>query len=84
MLEKEFKYYLDNQKELLKNYDGRYLVIVGEQVVSDHDTLTSALLSAQKKYEKGSFLIQKCTEGDKDYTAKYHSRVKISHAGVHC
>jgi hypothetical protein len=30
MLEKEFEYYLANQGKLLKKYNNRYLVIVGE------------------------------------------------------
>ncbi len=84
MLEKEFKYYLEHQNELVQKYDGRFLVIVGEAVVGDYATFANAYAYAQKKYELGTFLIQKCTEGDKDYTAKYHSRVRIPHASVHC
>ena len=36
MLEKEFQYYLDNQDELVKKYNGRVVVIVGENVVGDY------------------------------------------------
>jgi calcineurin-like phosphoesterase family protein len=78
MLDKEFKYYLDNQNELLKKYNGRFIVIVGEDVVGDYDTFDDAYFKSVEKYKLGTFLIQKCTEGDKDYTQTFHSRVKFA------
>ena len=75
MLDKEFQYYLDNQNELVKKYDGRYIAIVGEQVVGDYETYEQAIDETVKTHELGTFLIQKCTEGDKDYTQTFHSRV---------
>jgi hypothetical protein len=74
MLDKEFSYYLANQNELLKKYSNRFLVIVGEEVVGDYDTHEQALFQSKKKHKLGTFLIQKCTEGDSDYTVTFHSR----------
>lgn len=79
MLEKEFQYYLDHQEELVKKYDNRYLVIADEEVVGSYDSFANAVSEAEQKYEVGSFLVQKCSEGEKDYTVKYHSRVRIPH-----
>ncbi len=75
MLDREFKYYIDHQSELLKRYNGRYVVIVGNEVVSTHDDYEEALFGASKKYAVGTFLVQKCTEGEKAYTQTFHSRV---------
>jgi len=75
MLDKEFQYYLDNQNNLVKKYDGRYVVIVGEKVVGDYADYSQVLSHSLKKYEMGTFLIQKCFPGDKDYTLTFHSRV---------
>ena len=75
MLEKEFEYYLDNQEKLLKKYDGRVLVIVGEQVVGDFDNYEDALFDSIKKYELGTFLLQECTEGEDAYTETFYSPV---------
>ena len=75
MLEKEFKYYKDHQKDLVKKYEGRFLTIVGEEVVGDHPTQLEAYLEAKKKYEMGSFLIQHCLPGEGSYTQTFHSRV---------
>jgi hypothetical protein len=71
MLDKEFQYYLDNQNELLKKYKGRFVVIIGDKVVGDYETLDDAYFNSIKQYEAGTFLIQKCTDGDKDYTATF-------------
>ena len=38
MLEKEFKYYLDNQKELLKKYFNKFIVIKDNKVVASFDS----------------------------------------------
>jgi len=75
MLDKEFKYYLTHQDELLKKYNNRVLVIVGEEVVDNYDSFEDALYqSLAKKYELGTFLIQECTEGEDAYTETFHSR----------
>ncbi len=36
MLEKEFKYYLDHQKDLIEKYKGRYVVIRNDEVIGDY------------------------------------------------
>lgn len=75
MLEKEFQYFIDNQNELLKKYNGRFIAIVGEQVVGDYDSFDQAIDETMKEHELGTFLIQECTEGEKAYTQTFHSRV---------
>lgn len=74
MLEKEFKYYLDNQDELVKKYNHRFIVIIGNDVVGDYSTMDEAFNNSISKYEMGTFLIQECTEGDSAYTQTFHSR----------
>lgn len=75
MLEKEFKYYLDNQKELVKKYNGKFIVIIDNEVVGDYGSYDEALFESCKKHELGTFLIQECTEGEDAYTQTFHSRV---------
>lgn len=74
MLEKEFKYYIDNQSELLKKYNGRFIAIVGNEVVGNYDSFEDAVEKTSQKYTIGTFLIQECSEGDSAYTQTYHSR----------
>lgn len=74
-LEELFNFYLANQTELVKLYDGKYIVLVDNQVVGTFDTMEQAYNYAESKYELGTFLIQLCTPGDEAYTQTFHSRV---------
>lgn len=75
MLEKEFQFYLDNQQKLLQDYNGKYIVIIGSEVKGAYNSEIEAFSESKKKYELGTFLIQKCTSGKDDYTETFHSRV---------
>lgn len=75
MLDAEYKYYLEHQQELLELYRGRFVVIVGDDVVGNYGTQAEAYLNSIKDYELGTFLIQECTDGTSGYTQTYHSRV---------
>jgi hypothetical protein len=75
MLDKEFQYYLDNQSELVKKYNGCFIVIIGDEVVGNYDSYEPALFASMGKYELDTFLIQECTEGEGAYTQTFHSRV---------
>lgn len=75
MLEKEFQYYLDNQKELAKKYNGKFIVIVGNEVIGNYDKEPEAYFETEKKHKPGTFLIQYCEPGTESYTQTFHSRV---------
>tara|TARA_R110002050_G_scaffold32401_7_gene83500 strand:+ start:1589 stop:1828 length:240 start_codon:yes stop_codon:yes gene_type:complete len=77
MLEKEFKYYLENQEEFLKQYKGRFIVIKSNKILGDYSSEIEALAETRKTHELGTFLIQKCSPGNNDYTETYHSRVVL-------
>ena len=75
MLREEFYWYIGNQAELVKKYNGKYLVIKDRQVVGAYNSALEALTEAKKRYEAGTFLIQLCTPGKDAYTVTFHSRV---------
>ncbi len=74
-LEKEFTYYLENQNELVKKYNGKFIVIKDTEVLGAYDTELEAIDKTTTKYELGTFLVQKCEAGTDSYTATFHSRV---------
>jgi hypothetical protein len=78
MLEKEFKYYLDHQKELVEKYNSKYIVIKGDTVSGGYLTQQEAYKEAIKSYELGTFLIQLVSPGTEAYTITYHSRVRFA------
>lgn len=74
-LRKEFDYYLDHQEELLKIYQGKFIVIKDSQVIGAYDSELEAVNKTAEKHELGTFLVQKCEPGTDSYTQTYHSRV---------
>lgn len=75
MLEKEFKYYLKHQKELVKKYNGKIIVIVNNKVINKYDNKKDAYLDSIKKFKPGTFLIIECTPGKDSYTIHQRSRI---------
>lgn len=79
MLEQEFKYYLDTQGELLKQYDGKHIVIIGNSVVGAYESREQALDSAYAQYKPGTFLVQLCTPSERAESLHIHSlRVRFN------
>ncbi|MBU2535233.1 MAG: hypothetical protein ABIK32_02355 [Chloroflexota bacterium] len=74
-LEREFNYYLEHQKELIKKYSGKFIVIKDEAVIGEYESELEAVEETSKQHELGTFLVQKCEPGSESYTYTYHSRV---------
>lgn len=74
-LEKEFKYYIEHQDELVKKYKGKHIVIKGKKVIGSYNSDIEAVEETSKSEKLGTFLIQKCEPGKDNYTQTYHSRV---------
>ena len=70
MLEKEFKYYVDHQDELIKKHYGRYIVIQDENVLGDFGSEIEAVLYGKNdlKLPLGTFLVQQCMPGKENFT----------------
>jgi len=77
-LEKEFKYYLDNQDELVKKYKGKVIAIKNQKVIGVYDSEITAIQETSKNESLGTFLVQKCTLDKENYKQTYHSRVVFS------
>ena len=59
-LEREFHFYLAHQDEQVQQYEGKFLVIVGTDILGAYDDELEAVKDAAKAHEFGTFLIQKC------------------------
>lgn len=78
VLQKELEYYKANQEELVKKYEGKFLVIKDQKVQGAYNTEIEAYAEAKKKFELGTFLIQKNIPGEESYTQTFHSRATLS------
>ncbi len=77
-LEREFKYYLEHQNELVKKYNGKFIVIKNGEVIGAFDSELEAVEKTAEQHELGTFLVQKCEPGSESYTQTYHSRVSFA------
>lgn len=75
MLDREVEYYKANENEFLERYKGRFIAIVGEEVVGVFDSELAAYEDMKKKYGLGNFLLQHCVPVKDRFIQRYHSRV---------
>jgi len=73
--EKEFSYYKTHQPELVRQFKGKFILIVGEEVIGNYDSELDAYEAARQTHDLGTFLIHYCFPGEESYTQTYHSRV---------
>ena len=77
MLEKEFEYFQKKKNIFMKKYKEKVIVIVGEKVVGVYNSRGEAYRDSLKKYELGTFLIQKIYKNKDDFIMRFSSRVHI-------
>ena len=77
-LKKEFEYYIEHQKELVEQYNGKFIVIKDKTVIGAYDEEVDAIKETTKKHDLGTFLVQKCESGVENYTQTDHSRVTFA------
>lgn len=75
MLEKEYQYYLNNEKELVKKHYGRYLVIKNDQVIGNYENEKDAYDRSITDHKLGTFLIQRAVPENERPVQTFHSRV---------
>lgn len=72
-----YQYYLDNYDELVKQYDGKVLVLVDCKVADVCNNEAEAYERGAAKYGFGNFIFQRCSKEQKTYSTILHSRVRI-------
>jgi hypothetical protein len=70
--------YKERQSEIAKEFNGKIIAVKDGEVLGDYPSRADALRDMTAKgFTPGSFLIIRCTEGDEEYTATFHSRVSF-------
>lgn len=77
-LKPEFQWYLDHKDELLKKFNGKFVVIKNCTVIGTFDSDVEAVQETRKTEELGTFLVQKVEPGDAAYTQTFNSRVSFA------
>ena len=66
--EKELAFFIEHQADLVREYNGKVLVLKDEKVVGVYSTLIEAYFEAQKTHPLGTFMLQTCRPGPEAYT----------------
>ena len=74
-LKEELEYYIAHQDEFVEQYDGKVIVIKDRTVLGMFDDELTAVTETKKSHELGTFLVQRVSKGDTEYSQHYHSRV---------
>ncbi len=77
-LMEEFDFYRAHQDDMVAKYDGKVVAIKDCKVLGAYDSYLDALENTSEQHEVGTFLLQRVSEGDADYTATFRSRVTFS------
>ncbi len=77
-LAKEFQYYLDHQDEIVKEYEGKFVVIKDCVVIGAYDDELEAFQKTKDEHKPGTFLVQMVSPGDTAYSQTFHSRAVFS------
>lgn len=83
ILERAFRYYIENQNQFVHEYDGKYIVLVeadgGFKVFGDYNSRDDAIQTAMGWHQLGTFLVQKVSPGPSDYTLSLPARMRVSY-----
>lgn len=66
--ETDYKWFLDNYRQLYAQYGESYLAIKGQKVLGSYDTYAEALHQTEKTEPLGSFIVQYCNGKENGYT----------------
>ena len=78
-LSREFRYFIESQDELVKQFQGKVIVIKGCEVIGAYESVTEAVDESAKEHPLGTFLVQRCEPGPQCYTAVFHG-YRVKHA----
>lgn len=73
MFTEELSFFIANQDQLVREYQGKTLVLKGQKVIGVYPDALTAYLEAQKEHPLGSFMIQSCIPGPEAYTVTISS-----------
>lgn len=73
MFEAELRFFITHQKEFVEKYNGKVLVLRGDELVGVYGSPLEAYTEAQKQFPLGTFMIQPCAPGPEAYTVTLHT-----------
>jgi hypothetical protein len=77
----QLKMYIQRQNALVAEYNGKIIALKDGEVLGAYPTKTDALEDMRRRHlVPGEFMIIKCTPGDEEYTARFHTPRIVWHS----
>jgi hypothetical protein len=70
---RDFNWFLEHQDELVRLYDGKFIVIKDGVVIGSYDDQFLAARETSKTHPLGTFVVQRCEAGPECYTVTLYS-----------
>jgi len=70
---KELDYFIKEQDNLVKRYNGKTLAIKNHSIIGVFENAAQAFIEASKAHKPGTFMIQHCIPGPDAYTVTISS-----------
>ena len=77
-LKKEFEFFIKHQEKLANEYPGKFLIIKDQAVQGVYENELNAYSEGKKKFELGTFVIQRALLGKEVYTQTFHSQATFA------
>ncbi len=72
MAKSQLDFYLEQQDELVKNHNGKFIAMKDGQFFGEFPTPLHAVRDMERRgFKNGEFLVIRCTPGDSEYTADF-------------
>ena len=79
VIDKNYEWFENNLPELVKTYDGQYVVVKDEHIIAAYPSFDSAFKNTIKEELPGTFIIQLCSlDREKMTQMFYTSRVNFA------
>ena len=79
LADKNYNWFENNLPELVKTYDGQYVVVKDESVIAAYPSFDEALVNTVRTETPGTFIIQLCSL-DKEKTTQTFFSNRVSFA----
>jgi hypothetical protein len=75
VFETELRFFITHQDELVRQFQGKVLILKDEEVAGAYDSPLGAFLAAEQRFEPGTYMLQPCEPGPGAYTVMLSERV---------
>jgi hypothetical protein len=75
-LHKAYLCYVAHQDELAPLYSGKYFIIYDDAVRGAYDNVREAVLTGDRQYTQGEFMVKRCYSSDKEPRIRMLPRIR--------